>query len=152
VKLGGKTVFISYAHADGKWLKKVQMNLQALNLLGLKFDVWDDTRIKPGTKWQVEIEKALSASKVAILLVSTDFMASRFIQEKEVPPLLKAAAAGGTTVLSLILKPSLFTSHPELSAYQALNDPAKPLSKLSQPEQDEVLVRLAERVRELLSR
>jgi FixJ family two-component response regulator len=147
---GGKTVFISYAHADQKWLKKVQTNLLALNLLGLKFTLWDDTKIKAGAKWREEIENALTESKVAILLVSTDFMASKFIQEKELPPLLKAAATEGTTILPLILRPCLFTSHSELSAYQAVNDPAKPLSKLPPPDQDEILVKLAEKIRDLI--
>jgi hypothetical protein len=87
---------------------------------------------------------------VAILLVSTDFMASKFIQEDELPPLLKSAEAGGATILPLIIRPCLYTSHPELSVYQSINDPARPLSKLPQPEQDEILVKLAERVRELL--
>jgi hypothetical protein len=146
---GEKTIFISYAHEDSKWLKKVQTNLKALKILGLKLTVWDDNQIKAGTKWQDEIKQALSESQVAILLVSTDFMASGFIQEDELPPLLKGAEAGGTTILPLIIRPCLYTSHPELSAYQAINDPAKPLSKLSQPEQDEILVKLATRVRDL---
>jgi CheY-like chemotaxis protein len=150
-KAGQKTVFISYSHLDGRWLRKVQTNLEVLNYLGIKFTPWEDTKIKSGTKWRAEIEKALAASQVAILLVSTDFMASKFIQEDELPPLLKSAEAGGTTILPLILKPCLFAKHPKLSAYQAVNDPARPLSRLTQPEQDEILVKLAERVRELLS-
>jgi CheY-like chemotaxis protein len=149
-KPGDKTVFISYSHLDGRWLKKVQANLDVLNYLGLKFTLWDDTKIKSGTKWRPEIDKALAASQVAILLVSTEFMTSKFIQEDELPPLLKSAEADGTTILPLILKPCLFSKHPKLSAYQAINDPAKPLSRLSQPEQDEILVKLAERVRDLL--
>jgi hypothetical protein len=149
-KAGQKTVFISYSHLDGRWLRKVQTNLEVLNYLGIKFTPWEDTKIKSGTKWRAEIEKALAASQVAILLVSTDFMASKFIQEDELPPLLKSAEAGGTTILPLILKPCLFAKHPKLSAYQAVNDPTRPLSRLTQPEQDEILVRLAERVRELL--
>ena len=128
-----KTVFISYSHLDGRWLKKVQTNLEVLNYLGLKFTLWDDTKIKSGTKWRAEIDEALAASQVAILLVSTEFMTSKFIQEDELPPLLKSAEAGGTTILPLILKPCLFTKHPKLSVYQAVNDPARPLSKLSQP-------------------
>ena len=146
-----KTVFISYSHLDGRWLKKVQTNLEVLNYLGLKFTLWDDTKIKSGTKWRAEIDEALAASQVAILLVSTEFMTSKFIQEDELPPLLKSAEAGGTTILPLILKPCLFTKHPKLSVYQAVNDPARPLSKLPASDQDDILVDLAERVRDLLS-
>ncbi len=151
VEPGGKTVFISYSHKDREWLTRVQVHLKVLEYIGVKFTLWDDTRIVAGAKWRGEINHALSASKVAILLVSADFLASSFIQETELPSLLKAAAGGGTTILPVILKPCFFTSHPELSVYQSVNDPAKPLSKLSEPEQDEILVHLAKRIRDLVS-
>jgi hypothetical protein len=148
---GRKKVFISYSHRDREWLKRVQTHLKVLEYLGVKFSVWDDTQIMAGTKWRDAIEEALSESNVAILLVSTDFLVSSFIQEKELPKLLKAASNGGTTILPVILKPCLFNIAPELSAYQSVNDPAQPLSKLLEPEQDEILVSLAARIRDLVS-
>jgi CheY-like chemotaxis protein len=147
---GKKTVFISYSHKDHLWLERVQTHLKVLEHLGVKFIAWDDTQIKAGTRWRDAIEKALSAATVAILLVSTDFLASSFIQEKELPPMLKAAADDGTTILSIILKPCLFTGNSELSTYQSLNDPSQALSKLTEPEQDEILVKLAARIQELV--
>jgi hypothetical protein len=125
--------------------------LKVLEYVGVKFTLWDDTQIKSGTKWRDAIEDALSTSSVAILLVSTDFLVSSFIQEEEMPTLLKAAANGGTTILPVILKPCLFNIAPGLSAYQSVNDPTQALSKLLEPEQDEILVRLAARIRDLVS-
>ncbi len=101
-------------------------------------------------KWRDEIEKALEAAKVAILLVSTDFLASDFISEDELPPLLKAAEEDGAIILPLILKVCRYTSHKNLSEFQSVNDPKKPLSKLSENDQDEVLVKLADRIEELM--
>ena len=49
-------------------------------------DLWDDTRIETGDVWRTEIQEALDQTRVAILLVSADFMASNFIVGKELPP------------------------------------------------------------------
>ena len=142
-------VFISYSHKDKIWLEKVQTHLKALKHLGIEVNLWDDTQIKAGDKWRDEIESALAETKVAILLVSTDFLASDFIAKDELPPLLKAVEDDGATVLPVILKPSLFAKT-KLAEFQAVNDPSEPLSALSESEQDAVLVSLAERVVKLV--
>jgi hypothetical protein len=143
-------VFVSYSHKDGDWLKRVQTHLQVLENLGISVNLWDDTKIKPGMKWRAEIEKALAAAKVAILLVSTDFLASEFIRTNELPPLLKAAENDGATILPLILEPCLFNSHKSLAEFQAVNSPTTPLSKLRKNKQQEILVALANRIAELV--
>ncbi len=144
-------VFISYSHKDEKWLERVQLHLKVLENEGISVNLWDDTQIKSGMKWREEIKKALSAAKVAILLVSTDFLASDFISKDELPPLLRAAENDGATILPLILKPCRYTRHKNLSEFQSVNDPNKPLSKLTEPEQDEILVSLADRIAELMN-
>jgi GTPase SAR1 family protein len=143
-------LFISYSHKDKNWLAKVQAHIKVLAKIGIVVNLWDDTQIKAGMKWREEIEKALSIAKVAILLVSTDFLNSDFINKDEIPRLLKAAQEDGATILPLIIRPSLYTTHPSLRDYQAVNDPSKPLSKLSRPEQDEVLVSMTQRIMELM--
>jgi hypothetical protein len=96
------------------------------------------------------INKALAAAKVAILLVSTDFLASDFIRTNELPPLLKAAENEGATILPVILKPCRFSKNKNLAEYQTVNDPeTEPLSKLSEDEQDEILLALIDRIDEL---
>ena len=142
-------VFVSYSHKDPIWLEKVQTHLKVLEHLGIEVNLWDDTQIKAGDKWRAEIENALAETKVAILLVSTDFLASDFIAKDELPPFLKAAEEEGATILPVIVKPSLFAKT-KLSIFQAVNDPSKPLSTLSEAEQDAILVKLAERVIELV--
>ena len=144
-------IFVSYSHKDKQWLERVQTHLKVLNKLGLTVKKWDDTQIKSGMKWQDEIKKALAEAKAAVLLVSTDFLASDFISTDELPLLLKAAKNEGTTILPLILKPCLFTKHKELEEFQSVNEPSQPLSSLSENDQEEVLVDLANRIAELLN-
>jgi hypothetical protein len=131
----------------------VQTHLKVLKNLGISVNLWDDTQIQAGQKWRDEIEKALSGAKVAILLVSTDFLASDFISDVELPTLLKAAEKDGATILSLILKPCLYTMHQELNEFEAVNDPKKePLSTLTESEQDKILVALSQRLVELIDK
>jgi hypothetical protein len=142
-------VFVSYSHKDYDWLKKVQTQFKALGNIGIKINLWDDTQIKAGDKLYAEIKKTLAETKVAILLVSADFLASEFIANDELPSLLKAAEHYGTKILPVILKPCLFMQHPKLSNFQSINDPSRPLSSMSESEQDQVFVDLANRIIEI---
>jgi len=145
------SLFISYSHKDKEWLNRVQTHLKVLNHQNdIDLSVWDDTKILAGEKWKEEIAKALKNAKVAILIISTDFLASDFIQSSELPDLLNNANANGTKLLSLIVKPSRFKNQAGLKDLQALNDPSMPLSKMSDSEQEEILVKLTDRIEELI--
>ena len=109
VDIGNKiNIFISYAHADFKWLEKLKLNLKVSSRYYNPIQYWDDTNIKGGDKWRDEIAKAISEANVAILLVSTPFLASDFISNNELPPLLKKAQEEGTRILPIIVKFRIF--------------------------------------------
>jgi Tfp pilus assembly protein PilF len=137
------TVFVSYSHRDEKWLKRVQVHLKDLTRRGL-IDLWDDEKIRAGDDWRKEIETALKSAKIAVLLISADFIASDFIVENELPPLLEAAEKRGLKILSLILSPSLYETIESISRYQSVNPPSKPFSSLRRNEQEKFLVKLSE--------
>ncbi|MCW3109706.1 MAG: hypothetical protein JWQ09_4212 [Segetibacter sp.] len=143
-------LFISYAHTDVIWLKRLKVHLRAIANEGLELNVWDDTMIKPGMVWKNEIQKALDETKIAILLISTDFLASDFIINNELPTLLKTAEMNGAIILSLIVKPSRYAKNQTLSQFQAANDPLHPMINLSEGEQDLILVNLTNRIEEIM--
>lgn len=143
-------VFISYSHKDKEWLDRLRVHLRPLEREH-SINIWDDTKINPGSNWREEIRNALSNVKIAILLVSADFLASDFIANNELPSLLEAAEQKGAIIISIIISPSRFTHIEKLSQFQAINDPAKPLIELSKVEQESILVKVSERIEEILS-
>lgn len=143
-------VFISYSRKDIEWLQRLQTHLRPLEREGVV--VWDDTRLRPGEPWREEIRKAMAATKVAILLVSADFLASDFITTNELPPLLKAAEEDGATILPVIISPSGFKRMESLSRFQTVNDPEKPLVQLRRSNRERVLDQVAGAVADALRR
>lgn len=142
-------VFISYSHVDNPFLTEIQRHFKPfLN----KIDYWDDTKILPGQKWKEEIENALKHTKVAILLISTDFLGSDFVMNHELPKLLNSAEKDGTVILSVILKPCLFEEFEDLNKFQAMNPPNRPISRMSEDERDELLVNLVRQTKRILDK
>lgn len=140
------TVFISYAHGDKRWLAMIQTMLDPL-VRADRIAVWDDTRIKPGTKWQAEIKRAIRSARVALLLVSPRFLASAYIAGNELPPILDAARRHGLVIVWALVSASMYTKTP-IAEYQAAHPLTKPLDTLSVPKRNQALLSIAEKIEE----
>jgi len=143
-----KNVFISYSHTDDKYLKELLVHLKPLVKAGL-IDQWSDLKLSPGTLWQEAIEAALKKAQVAILLVSPEFLASDFIVDDELPPILEKSRKEGTRIIPVILKPCRFTRDDNLSKFQAVNEPSKPLAAMQDWKRDEVYDKIAREIEKL---
>jgi hypothetical protein len=122
-------VFVSYSHRDAAWLERLQVYLSPFERRG-QVRRWDDTLIAPGRMWEQEILDALARAKVAVLLVSADFLASDFIARVELPRLLGAAEDEGVAIIPLVLDACNFERIPELAQFQSVNPPSQPLETL----------------------
>jgi formylglycine-generating enzyme required for sulfatase activity len=113
---------------------------------------WDDSRIKPGDKWLLEIEQALARAAVALLLVSPDFVASDFIDRKEMPSLLDAAQNQGLAILWVPLRPISLKMFPQIQQYQAVFSPVRTLADMTAVEQDRTLAKISEIILETIDK
>lgn len=141
-------VFISYSHQDKKYRAELERHLK-LYMRSEIIKVWNDTLILPGAKWREEIVHALQRTKVAILLVSADFLASDFIVNEELPPLLNVAEQGDVKILCVILSSCDF-ENTDLTQFKFVNAPSRPLSGMARGKREEVWLQVAKLVKEII--
>ena len=84
-----------------------------------------------------------------MLLVSQDFLASKFITTYELPRLLSDAKREGKKIFWIPLSPStVFASHREITDFQALtDDPKISLEELPMSQRKRALVQVYEKLR-----
>lgn len=143
-----KKIFISYSHKDSKWLEHLTTALKPL-VRNLELDVWDDTKIHAGSDWRYEIENALTSAQIAILLVSQHFLASDFIYNVELSSILTNAEKKGLKIIWIPVSHSLFTET-ELSRFQSIGDPSKPLSSLNVNQRNKTFVDICIKLKKTL--
>ena len=145
------TIFISYSHEDDLYKKSLEAHLNALeNYFNIK--IWSDKKIETGSEWDSTISRKINETAVAILLVSKDYLASKYIAKKEMKPIFEAHYNGELEVIQVIITPCIFSKIENLSKLQAINDPKQPLCAMTVIEQDYVWSKLAEKVLEKLEK
>ena len=145
------SVFISYSHKDEEWKERLVTQLGVLQMEGI-LNVWDDRRIEAGDDWKPEIEDAITKANVAILMISANFLTSKFILGEEVPKLLERRAKEGVRVIPLIVKPCAWTQVKWLSPIQARPKDGRPLSGGNDNQIDTDLAVLANEIAEIIRR
>jgi hypothetical protein len=98
------TVFISYSHKDEQEKEELVSHLGVLRGEGL-IDVWVDDKIGAGSDWAANIDQAMSSARVGILLITKNFLNSKFILQTEVPRLLTRRQNEGLVLFPVIARP-----------------------------------------------
>jgi len=126
-------IFVSYAHEDDALRDELMTHLSLLVRQGL-IAPWQDRSIRPGDDWESAIDENLEAADIILLLVSADFMASDYIDSKELRRALERHDAGEARVIPVILRPVDWESSP-FGRLQAVPTDAKPVT--TWPDRDE---------------
>ncbi|NIA30430.1 MAG: TIR domain-containing protein [Actinobacteria bacterium] len=145
------TIFISYSHNDEEWKDRLVTQLGVLQQHDF-LDIWVDTRIEGGADWYQEIKRAIEATSITVLLISADFLNSKFITEQEVPMLLQQRQEKGLRIFPIILKPCDWPGVPWLANNLARPKDGRPLSAGNEYQIETDLVAIAREIRELLQR
>jgi hypothetical protein len=95
-------IFISYAHTDAIHFAELVKHLTPLRIRKL-ISPWTDQEILPGMDWQKEINQAIEAADIFILLVSIDFINSDYCMGVEMKRALERRAAGQLQMVPIIL-------------------------------------------------
>lgn len=141
-------VFVSYSHQDQYWLDRLLIHLRPLERFG-RVELWNDRQIRAGDQWGDEIAKAIRSCDAAILLVSADFMASEFIHNNELAPLLESAKSRGVRIIPVLVSSSHYEDS-NLHSFQAINSPSEPLDMLSKGQQEAYLAKVYRVVKDVL--
>ena len=147
-------VFISYSRNDAKYVEEMEPFLKSLTRDN-NIPIWFYQKLRAGEKWKEEIREHMSAARVAILLVSQDFLASDFVYEVELPDLLQAATDVLVTILwipvghSRVKNTRIKTKDGKeicINDYQAVCDPLKPLQSMSVTERNKIYLKICEEI------
>jgi len=121
-------VFVSYSSKDLAWKEQVSGHLDQMRMAGvLRYATWDDSNIHVGEKWDVAIKAAIDNAKVALLLISSDFLTSDYIMNVEVPAFLDKAESDSLVIYPVLLRPCAWKAFPWLNELEHFHK-GKPLS------------------------
>jgi hypothetical protein len=96
-------VFVAYQHDDTKWLDDLKRHLGAL-VHGGAIEFFDDRQIGGGHEWDAKIKEKLKAAGVIVLLLSPNFLGSKYIQTVEFPNAMAQHREGRVTVLPVLVE------------------------------------------------
>ena len=142
-------IFISYSHKDQRWRDEIETQLKPYLRDGSVIS-WSDKQVSPGSQWFTEIKSALTNTKVAVLLVTPDFLASDFIHEHELGPLLKQAERDGVKILWVPVHDRAYMET-ALKSYQAAIDPNKPLATWPRAKRIQLWVKICKEIKKAVN-
>ena len=138
-------IFISYSHQDEAWKNRLLAHLEVLQMQDM-LSIWVDTDIGAGEDWRAKIEEAIDAASVAILLISADFLRSKFIMGDEVPRIMTRREKEGLRVFPVIIRPCPWKTVSWLHTLQARPKDARPLLEGDEHQIDADLAAIVEEV------
>jgi hypothetical protein len=104
-------VFISYAHEDRELREELAKHLSSLRNVGIIND-WFDGDIGVGTEWEKQLLDHLNRAQIILLLVSADFIASKFCYNIEMPQALARHKENRARVIPIILRSTSWEETP----------------------------------------
>jgi len=97
-------VLYIYAREDKRLRKGLDKHLSAMKQQGL-IAVWHDADIRAGAEWTYEIVRHLETSRIVLLLISPDFLASDRCYHLEMKRALERHEAGEICLIPILLRP-----------------------------------------------
>ena len=126
-------IFISYCHEDHALKSQLDRHLNSLKISNI-VDVWYDGLIQPGDEWEKAIDDQLNEADIVLLLISVNFINSKYCYSVELKKAMERHENGTTRVVPIILSHCYWENQP-FAKFQALPSKARPISSF--PDRDE---------------
>lgn len=145
-------LFIGYSHKDRLWKEKITTFLRLLERTEkVNFHTWSDSEIQLGENWENEIQNAIDEAKVALLLISADFLDSEFIMDTEVPRILKMAEDDQLVIIPFVVRPCPWELFEWIRATQGYVDNNQALSGQSEYHTELILTELVREISRMIT-
>ena len=97
-------VFYAFAERDAPLLEQLEHHLSLLERGGL-IAPWHKRQISAGREWQMEVDDHLKTASLVLLLISPDFLGSKYCYETEMQQALERQATEQARVIPILLRP-----------------------------------------------
>ncbi len=142
------SLFFSYSHKDEALRNELEIHLAVLKREGV-IDAWHDRQITAGDVVDDSISAKLEEADVILLLVSPDFLASRYCYEVEFQRAMERHQTGSARIIPVILRPCEW-QHTPLAQFLVTPTDGKPVTKW--PNIDEAFLDVTRQIRQALPR
>ena len=140
------SVFVSYSHADQDLRRELGKHLSVLERQGI-IATWHDRMIGAGSEWASAIDERLDEARVILLLISADFIQSRYCYDIEMARAMERHERKDALVVPIILRAVSLQGTP-FAKLQALPRDAKPV--VTWPDRDTVFMEITDSLRETI--
>ncbi len=124
---GKINLFYSYAHEDEASCNEVMQALQLLRSESV-INEWYDRQISPGENWRKLISENLARSKIVLLMISPDFLASDYCMGVELKQALDRHWERQCRIVPVIIRDCRWTKT-KFGSFQALPTDGKPIAE-----------------------
>ena len=121
------SIFFSYSHVDEALRDRLEVGLAMLKRQGL-IDAWHDRRIPAGDDIDSSISEALEQADVVLMLVSPEFLASKYCYDVEMKRALERHGLKEARLIPIILRQCDWKQS-ALAKLKAIPKDGKPITK-----------------------
>jgi hypothetical protein len=143
-------IFISYSHLDVGYKDQLQIFMAPLLRNG-KLSYWSDEKIKLGAKWDVEIRRAFDESQIILLLISADFLNSKYIMEQELEWARQKHERNEAIIFPIFIRQCYLGESADITCYQGAPSYEKPVSSFEDKDEAYTIIvkKISERLKDL---
>lgn len=147
--MNNSNIFLSYSHNDEDLFELIVSHFSFAMGRDINVYAWKDDN--PSARQSAIIKNEIEASKVAILIITAEFLASKAIQEFELRLLLQRSKENKVRIIPIIGKPCAWLRVPWLRNLQVIPSHDQTLIELDEIEKHRLLESLAKDIFDLLN-